>query len=859
MLSFQVPIARAAIVAAFKKSTREIVGTNLFADIQRNVPGMRTSSSFVTEARLSSQPDGTRAILLRGEKMSLRQLIAILVARKWTVAIVTALTVATAAILSFVLPSRYVSTATVFIDLRALDRVGSTDTPLPFATSYMATRWLDIIRRQRVAQEVVQALGPERFEPLRARFLSEAGGRGQFEAWIGEQLLKELDVRPSRESSVIDVSFTAGTAKDAADTANAFATAYIDTQVKLRIDPAQRQAATLADRSKGLRDEVEKTQKKLSTFQRQKGLAVSDEKLDSEVARLDQLTKELAQAQAQAAEARARQRSAGGDEGGDPASVPEVLANPLVQSLKGELAKQEGKLRELDAKLGSAHPQYTAAAAEVESTRRRLSSEMRNVVGGVNSAATIAEAREARLRDVVAQQKGRVLELRQSRDQAGLISRDMEGAQKALDASRDRMTTSRLESQMRQSNVSILNQAVEPPKASFPKPKLNIALALVLGSLLGMGIALGREVTDQRVRSADDLRGQPNLPLLGTIKLIVPAKLPRDQQWVLGAPTSAGNPQSTPRLTQASSTESPSPVPPNGDSTVTVEVASEQHPAPAPDAAANAFAQMADGILTPEQVQSVVNHKRESRMSFVDAARSLNLVPDEKIHQLVSRQYAYPYAIGERWNMAAELVAAHSPFAVEVEALRSLRSQIMMRWLSTKPERRSLAIVGSERGCGRTFLAANLAVVFAQLGMRTLLVDADLRTPRVHSLFGIGGSIGLSSLLAGEHDPGVISNFAELPSLSILPAGATPPNPQELIGREAFTQLTDELNRRFDIILFDTPATDSCADAQLVAARSGGTVHVARSGTSRLKSTYALAADLTAVGAAQVGLVLNAA
>lgn len=792
--------------------------------------------------------------------MTLRQLIGILLARKWTVALVAALTVITAAILSFALPPRYVATATVFVDLRALDRVGVQDTPLPFATSYMATQ-LDIIRSQRVAQEVVRTLGLERFAPLKVRFEREAGGRGRFDAWLAENLLKELDVRPSRESSVIDISFTAGDAREAADVANAFANAYIDTQVRLRVDPAERNAAVLAERSRGLREEVGRAQRDLSTFQKQEGLAVSDEKLDSEVGRLEQLTKELAAAQAQAAEARTRQRvSASVVAGGaDPSSIPEVVANPLVQALKGELSKQEGKLRELDSKLGAAHPQYIAALAEVESTRRRLNGEIKSVVDSIGSAARIAENREAQLRNVVNVQKANVLALRQARDRAGLMTRDMEGAQKALDTSRERLTTARLESQIKQSNVAILNQAVEPPKPSFPKPKLNIALAFVLGSLLGMGVALGREISDQLVRSEEDLRGVVELPLLASIPFVAPGTLPHGQKWIMQQPSAADGAGPGPaveplrRLPAARRAPASDPGSAPGGGTTEVQAPAKKQKS------ATALAKLARGILSAEEIQAVMKHKRENRMSFIDAARSLQLVTDEELHRLVALQYGFPYAVADRVPVADELIAVHAPFAAEVEALRGLRTQLMTRWLSTHPVRRSLAIVGSERGAGRTFLATNLAVVFAQLGVRTLLVDADLRAPRVHALFGLRGSIGLSSLLAGEHDPEVFCQFAELPNLAILPAGMAPPNPQELVGRESFAALLEELGRRFDIILFDTPATDSCADAQLVAAQTGGTVVVARKDQTRIRRTHALADELGAVGSTRVGLVLNAA
>jgi len=189
--------------------------------------------------------------------------------------------------------------------------------------------------------------------------------------------------------------------------------------------------------------------------------------------------------------------------------------------------------------------------------------------------------------------------------------------------------------------------------------------------------------------------------------------------------------------------------------------------------------------------------------------------------------------------------------------LRALRSQLMLRWFDGGPERKALAIVSPGKGDGRSFLAANLAIVFSQLGERTVLVDADLRNPRQHALFKLAGSTGLAGLLSGRGGPEVVVRIPTLLGLSVLPAGAEPPNPQELLGRPAFSELLEGLAKNFDTIILDTPATGSFADAHTVAARAGAALVVARKNLTPAADLLSLMRGLQQSGVELVGSTLN--
>jgi protein-tyrosine kinase len=263
------------------------------------------------------------------------------------------------------------------------------------------------------------------------------------------------------------------------------------------------------------------------------------------------------------------------------------------------------------------------------------------------------------------------------------------------------------------------------------------------------------------------------------------------------------------------------------------------------------------GRITAEDAERVMNLQRDRGMRFGDAAVKLGLVSRADVEQVLSRQYAFPYLIPGQSGLRGELVAAYAPFHPSVEVFRALRSDLMLRWFKLDLRLKHLAIVSPARNEGRSYLAANLAIVFSQLGERTLLIDADMRHPRQHVLFHLTNRVGLSTLLAGRAGPEAIERIVPLGNLSILPAGPIPPNPQELLGRPAFQNFLAELDKEFDVVIIDTPAGEASADAQLIATRACGALMVARRDHSPARAVKALSSHLVGVGAALMGAVIN--
>lgn len=297
------------------------------------------------------------------------------------------------------------------------------------------------------------------------------------------------------------------------------------------------------------------------------------------------------------------------------------------------------------------------------------------------------------------------------------------------------------------------------------------------------------------------------------------------------------------------------------------EVKSFASSQPAPDAVSGKDAQILDRSigdfirqarqLSEDQVDQILSYQAEHRVRFGEAAIALQLATREDVLWALSQQFHYPYASGDGKSFNAELVAAVDPFNVQTEAMRGIRSQLMLGVMAPDQPHRALAVLSPNVGDGKSFFAANLAIVFSQLGARTLLIDADMRTPRQHLLFGVPNDAGLSTILSGRAESNAIHLVRDLPSLFVMPVGTLPPNPLELLQRPAFSLLIRELLTKFDHIIVDTPSSTHGSDSRVLAAQCGIAMVIGRRGTSRMKAVHALVRDVTRGTATFAGVVIN--
>jgi len=265
---------------------------------------------------------------------------------------------------------------------------------------------------------------------------------------------------------------------------------------------------------------------------------------------------------------------------------------------------------------------------------------------------------------------------------------------------------------------------------------------------------------------------------------------------------------------------------------------------------------VSSGLLKEEDVRMIVQAQQSAPMRFGEAATRLGLVTPDDIQRAMSRQFEFPYLVQGQSNLQPALYTAYEPTSPATEAVRSLRSQLVLRWF--KEQSKTLAVLGARAGAGASTLAANLAIVFAQLGERTLLVDANFRTPRQHELFGVAQpSAGLSNVLAGRGTlKEVMQTVPPYDNLSVLCAGSPPPNPQELLGRVNFSYVMETAPAVFDVVIVDAPPVLEFADAQLVAARAGASILVAHRHHTRIEDIERAKRQLAPSGTTLLGAVL---
>lgn len=412
---------------------------------------------------------------------------------------------------NLLLPSKYTAEAAVVVDSRPADPILGAILPVTSANSIMATQ-IDIILSDGVAQKVASQLKLDRDADLRQQWQDETNGQGSLLAWIGAQLKRHLKVLPTRESNVISIRYTDRDPRVAAVVANAFAQAYININLGLKVGTATQYAEWFNDRTHSFREKLAVAQQRLSNYQQAERIVTADEALDVETARLTELSSQLVVAEGQRAETRSRRSQAGNGE-----ILPDVIGNPLIQTLKNRLAELEAERDKLAIKLGPGHPNYAEIPAQINAVRAQLARETARIAGSLGSAARMDVAREDDIRAALLAQEKKVLDLRAKRDHVAVLKREVTAAQRDYDMVSQRLAQTSLESTMPQTNVSMLTVATAPALPSSPRVLLNTVLSLVFGGLLGVGLAFLLEHANRQLRNAGDLPELLGVPVLAVL------------------------------------------------------------------------------------------------------------------------------------------------------------------------------------------------------------------------------------------------------------------------------------------------------------------------------------------------------
>lgn len=470
--------------------------------------------------------------------MSFNQFISILKARWIILVTILVATVSLAIALSLLLPKKYTAHGVVLIDFRASDPISGMAMQNALLPGYVATQ-IDVLQSERVSQKVIEALKLAENSDLRQQWMDDTEGQGSFQSWLSDILQKNLDVSPGKESSIISISYTAVDPSFASAMANAYIRAYIQTSLDMRIEPARQFSKMFDDQIKQARQKLEEAQTKLSEYQRSKGILATDERLDVETARLGELSAQLVAMQSQTADAQSRNAQSG-------ANSPEVLGNAVVAGLRADMSRQQARLKELNAKFGPAHPQVQELQANITELQVKLESETRAARASMGISSSVNLQRERQFRTTLEAQREKLMTLKKQRDDAAVLQRDVENAQRSYDAMQGRLAQTNLESNTNQTNVSLLKMASPPAKASSPRLILNTIVSVILGTLLGIGAAIIRELMNRKLRLEEDVTETLGAPLLGSMPAVAEAK--RGRKLPVGSSPRLGTQRGLPEL-----------------------------------------------------------------------------------------------------------------------------------------------------------------------------------------------------------------------------------------------------------------------------------------------------------------------
>jgi polysaccharide biosynthesis transport protein len=565
-----------------------------------------------------------------------------------------------------------------------------------------------------------------------------------------------LKVEPVKDSRLVLVQIDDTNPRRAQMLANAVAAAYVDknleTMLKSTIDAVDWLSGQLDD----AKAKLSKSEEAVLAYKKEKDiLSVSlEDKQNLIAAQMTEAAQRLMETRAKRIELQARKDAiAKAAAVKDPLAIPiEALNNnSLIQSLKQkytELAQQNG---ELSARYGEKFPKIVELNAKMEQIRLDITREVHNIIASVDYELEAARNTEAGLNAALDDFKRQAQELAEKEIPYNTLAREAQNNTKVYEMLLGRSGEADLSRLLRVNNVDVLDAALLPTAPILPRVSMNLAIALVVGLLLGVGLAVLIEFADRTVKTQDDVDAF-GVPFLG----IVPS---------IGS--SSGH--------------------------------------------ASAYYEKGGGKRATKEESAAINF-------------------DTYAHEFPKSQVA--------------------------ESLRSIRTNLL--FMATDRAMKRILVTSPSPQEGKTTVAANLAVVMAQSGTRVLLVDTDMRRPRLHGAFGVERPrVGLSTMVLGESDADGSIRRTAIPNLDVLPCGPTPPNPSELIHTEAFSRVVGEISARYDRVIFDSPPIGVVTDAAILSKLVDGTVLIFKSLLTTRDAARHAVGVLRDIDAPILGAVLN--
>jgi capsular exopolysaccharide synthesis family protein len=549
----------------------------------------------------------------------------------------------------------------------------------------------------------------------------------------------KLRVDPVKFSRVVRLVVEDRDADLAAAIANAYADAYISESLAVRSSTTRNASDWLQEQLADLEGKLEQTGKALFEFKRRNDIvSTSWEDRQTMVSeRLQTFNQALAKAGVQRAQLQARAEEiaralAAVERDGEAEleSLPAVAGNSAILSLKQKYNESLVECADLEAKYLEGHPTLQACNEKLATMRRSLEGEIRTTLEAARREFDEVSQTERNLRALYEQTKTEAFGFNQYEREYVELKRAYENNQRLYDTVLKRLKDAGLAGMLEMSNVRLLDRARPSLVHVRPDLRKNLLAALVVGLVLGVGLAFAVEALDSSVRTQEHLE-QLGATFLGVIPRVQPA-------------------------------------------------------------------------------------------------------PGEK---------------------ADDLAVHRAPKSAVAECCRAIRTNLL--FMSPDKPLKTILVTSSSPQDGKTTAAVDLSIAMADSGNRVLLLDADMRRPRVHKALGLRDGGGLSSLILGEVRLEDALQATPVQNLFAIPCGSIPPNPSELLHTEAFAAVLRAATERFDRIVIDSPPVAAVSDALIISTQVDGTVVIVKAGTTTRDAVRRTLRSLADLNARVLGVVLN--
>lgn len=655
-------------------------------------------------------------------KMNLRHYWQIILERRWLVIIGFALCVLASVIYLLKAPKIYRATAIIQIDREAEGAFNARDIMLYAGREqdYLQTQYRNLqspTLLNRIFQELELGQLPE-FQEARDPLAA----------------LKDLiTVAPVRLTRLVEVRVEHADRKLATNIANTLATTFVNNNLESRGGKALDAVRWMENEAREKEKEVKQADEALQKYKEKHVMASLDASQNVVLQAYIQAQSEYNRAQSESLAATQAMQEVARllEQGVALDTIPEIAANPAIRELKVQLAGQRASLEALLTRYKDKWPDVIRARDLIASLERSIQTEAQKIYESMRNQQQIARAKEARMLANLKEKEATVLEQNRLRIDYEVLQRKAEQTKLLYNQLLARLQEQDLSSKNLANNMRVVDAATLPLKPVKPKTMLVLALGILGGLGLGLGLAFFVAYLDDSVKTQDDIEGHLRLPFLGYIPNIRAANLAERDLHAHLQPRSAAS----------------------------------------------------EGFRT--------------------LRAALSLTPrGEKLH--------------------------------------------VVAFTSTVPSE------------GKSLCASNFAIVTAQSGHRTLLVDADLRRPSVHKSFQVHAPVGLADFLQnGVKSLDEIVHKTDVPGLDVICCGGIPANPSELIGSTRMQDFLAEIQKRYDRVILDCPPVSAVSDPLVISAKSDGVVFVTKFNKIRREHARRSVQRIQDAGIQILGVVIN--